>query len=359
MEKKKGFTLIELLAVILILGIIALIAIPIVNNIIKQSKRGAFEASMNNILGIVEDECQLQALRDEPITTLYTFSDGAVTPSLNIKGKLPKIGTITVNSDCHTSMSVTDGTFTATKTITEDAVTIEDGDKLVEVPPSYDVYNNGTIVYFNPVTGAKCLLSDYTSNSVASETRNKSGCMKWYVYNDTGDTSDVVSVILDHNTTDIVPIDTGLPSAQIMSQVNAILASDTSTWKSDLNPKLPSATEITVIIGKAGWSTNGSWFYLEGGTSTQPDTCKSGSTSNCNYGWLYDRISTNCTLFGCLNNPSGTTSGIGYWTSSTNPTGANYPWLVNNSSLNNFDFSYANTKIGLRPVITISKSVIK
>ena len=35
---KKGFTLIELLAVILILGIIALIAIPTVNNIIGEAK---------------------------------------------------------------------------------------------------------------------------------------------------------------------------------------------------------------------------------------------------------------------------------------------------------------------------------
>ena len=37
--KKKGFTLIELLAVIVVLAIIALIATPIVMNIIKSAKK--------------------------------------------------------------------------------------------------------------------------------------------------------------------------------------------------------------------------------------------------------------------------------------------------------------------------------
>ena len=41
MKKQKGFTLIELLAVIVILAIIALIATPIVLNIIKDSKENA------------------------------------------------------------------------------------------------------------------------------------------------------------------------------------------------------------------------------------------------------------------------------------------------------------------------------
>ena len=45
MKKKKGFTLIELLAVIVILAIIALIATPIVLNIIKTSRKGAFARS--------------------------------------------------------------------------------------------------------------------------------------------------------------------------------------------------------------------------------------------------------------------------------------------------------------------------
>lgn len=57
--KKKGFTLIELLAVILILGIISLIAIPTINNLVKESKKGAFKTSVQNIVRAAEQQCQL------------------------------------------------------------------------------------------------------------------------------------------------------------------------------------------------------------------------------------------------------------------------------------------------------------
>ena len=46
---KKGFTLVELLAVIIILGIIALITFPIVDNSIKNSKQAALERTIGSI----------------------------------------------------------------------------------------------------------------------------------------------------------------------------------------------------------------------------------------------------------------------------------------------------------------------
>ena len=46
---RKGFTLIELLAVIVILAIIALIATPIILNIITEAKLESYKISLNNL----------------------------------------------------------------------------------------------------------------------------------------------------------------------------------------------------------------------------------------------------------------------------------------------------------------------
>ena len=44
--KKKGFTLVELLAVIIILSLVLVIAVPSVNKYIKQSKEKAYKVQM-------------------------------------------------------------------------------------------------------------------------------------------------------------------------------------------------------------------------------------------------------------------------------------------------------------------------
>ena len=49
--KKKGFTLVELLAIIVIIGIIALVATPILLKIIREAKKQAF---LDTSYGIVE-----------------------------------------------------------------------------------------------------------------------------------------------------------------------------------------------------------------------------------------------------------------------------------------------------------------
>ena len=146
--KYKGFTLIELLAVILILGIIALIAIPIVNKIIFESRQGAFESSVNNVVAAIEDKCQQQTLAGDTITNIYTFSTSGVSTAIDVKGDLPTNGKILVDSSCKTKVSVGNGKFIATKDYDEDTITISKGAQA----PDINLPNEDSCFIFNSST---------------------------------------------------------------------------------------------------------------------------------------------------------------------------------------------------------------
>ena len=73
-KNNKGFTLIELLAVILILGIIALIAIPTVNSILKESRTGAWKSTASQMTKAAENYFQLKQIKNE--TYVKDFKSG-------------------------------------------------------------------------------------------------------------------------------------------------------------------------------------------------------------------------------------------------------------------------------------------
>lgn len=127
-QNTKGFTLIELLAVIVILAIIALIATPIVLNLIDEARKGAAESDVLAYVKAVETSAVTKLLTPEGSSINYanatcTIADGKtatelectlaggseakVTLNVDIKGTLPD--TVTISMDGNGS--VNDSTF--------------------------------------------------------------------------------------------------------------------------------------------------------------------------------------------------------------------------------------------------------
>ena len=149
---KKGFSLIELLAVILILGIIALIAIPTISEILEQSRIEAFRTTARSIAIATENECNKNVVLNKAGHN-YTFSNGKVNGNLEISGELPKRGYSESDSNCNVGLSITNGTYRADKAYSSEEITITKCD------------NTGNCNYNIDLTEDDPLRSCYTFNS--------------------------------------------------------------------------------------------------------------------------------------------------------------------------------------------------
>ena len=329
-EKNKGFTLVELLAVIVILALIALIATPIILNVINDAKKQAAKDSAYGYMDAVEKYIVSSELEDESIPDgTYRVED--LNKKISVKGSIPDNGTIKIESG---SVKRYD--------IGIDGYVVSNGEiKKVSKTKSF---KNGTEVYYNPVSGKKC--DDYTEANSTKET--KSGCMKWYVFNDKEGNA-TVNVILDHNTTAGVAYNSTGNNSEMKEAADA-LKTDTKDWKN--TARLITANEIAKITGNTGWDAsmeNQPWFYLD----SNNQTLTTSSTNKSKYAWLFDYIN-GCTNYGC-NTPDSSNSG--YWTSTLYKENVEFAWLVcGNGSLLRDTVTY--TAIGVRPVITISKDNI-
>ena len=111
--RKNGFTLIELLAVIVILAIIAVISVPIVLNIIEESKDNATLRSADFYLDAVETSIATSTLKNKNILdgTYNILESGNICLSydndnkcieeliVEVKGEVPSVGsTIIITS---------------------------------------------------------------------------------------------------------------------------------------------------------------------------------------------------------------------------------------------------------------------
>ncbi len=360
--KKKGFTLIELLAVIVVLAIIALIATPIVLNLINNAKEGAAKSSATAYVKAVENGVVQELVKnsngkytgkfkvDSTGLKLVSDTDNNVKITVDVSGKLPKENSYVVLGENGTVVSAyftidsynvqySDGVANIVKESNNGPTKVE--------PTSTDTHKG--IVYLDPTNLEN---SCNASNSV-SETGTKTGCMKWYIYSEDDNN---YNMILDHNTTADVVWNSASFERE-MEDAKIALENDTSSWDKSLKVRLITANEVAKITGNTNFdeatSTTESWFRLDSNNRTEV----ANSTNKSKYAWLYD-YTDDCEKYGCNIEDSST---WGYWTSThlAGETGeeAYMVWLIaGDGTLGNNAASMVH--YGVRPVITISKSII-
>ena len=333
MKKIKGFTLVELLAVIVILALIALIATPIILNVINDAKKQAAKDSAYGYMDAVEKYIVSSELEDKSIKDGTYSVEDLNSMGVNVKGSTPDNGTIKIESKTVKSYD-----------IGIDGYAVSNGEvKKVSTTKSF---KNGTAVYYNPETENKC-----SKEEAKSTTGTKRGCMKWYVFNDKEGNA-TVNVILDHNTTANVAWNSTGNNSE-MKEVKKALENDTKDWKN--TARLITANEVAKITKHSTFDAsreNQDRFCLD---TNKPDTAnwcaKTKGTSK--YTWLFDYTSV-CTDYGCNISDS---SNWGYWTSIPYKDNTINVWVVNSYGSLTLDY-VTRTVVGIRPVITISKSNI-
>ena len=264
--KKKGFTLVELLAVIIILSLVLVIAVPSVNKYIKQSKEKAYDAQISTIIeaaqayastnpellpnrenisvkvtlgqlkssGLIKEEVKnpnddkyfddaltikIKKNKEnyiyEVVENTITTRDGEEAPKITLNGS-PMV-TYNLNdtyNDLGVSATDSDGNaltnividksnlVMSTEGIYQVKYTVTDTKGI-----SSTVYRNVYVIKDKYENGTVIYFNP-NSNSVCSKeeasinTSKSNGCMKWYAFNDEG--ASTVNLLLDHNTTDKV-----------------------------------------------------------------------------------------------------------------------------------------------------------
>ena len=117
---KKGFTLIELLAVIIILAIVALIATPIILNVVDDARQSAARSEASMIVSGVNNYCATAAMKNQLDGTedICADADGVTKEEVATMVNLgnAEVTSITYNptSGAVTALTITSNTFTVT-----------------------------------------------------------------------------------------------------------------------------------------------------------------------------------------------------------------------------------------------------
>ncbi len=140
MKNKKGFTLIELLAVIILIGLIALIVTPKITKVLKTQKMNIFKESVEGIIKAVKEDAVNNAGFNSTTTSNYrayiyensglyltVAGNQAADADIKISGSIDDgKGTVMVTSDSDIVLAIYNDKFCAKKNAADTTITVED-----------------------------------------------------------------------------------------------------------------------------------------------------------------------------------------------------------------------------------------
>ena len=386
MKDKKGFTLIELLAIIVILAIIAVITVPIILNIIENSKKGAASDSAYGFKAAVNDAyiSKLSVNSDYVIPDeTYTVEELKTEIGLSLSGKEPLSNSwVTIEKNnviegClqydEFKVEFTDGKVTNTEKgecagVDVSAIVASLNGVLKSDGATYISDDAGIEIYYNPVSGAR-------------DCNGQEGCMHWYLYSIKGN---YANMMLDHNITDARSlsglwaqetdytdeksvsagitypgIDTipsyGTSSGQSTNARGPVTALNTlkaltSGWIKTRTPKVPNSTSTNEYIVSSSQNDN-KYQINYTGYKARLITKEEAEYLGCGY-----CVTDSCPSWmkkSTLGENSTTYANIyGYWTSSPIASNSLNAEIVYYDRNLNYTDAYI-TYYGVRPVITV------
>ena len=166
-KKKKGFTLIELLAIIVILAIIAVITVPIILNVIENSRVGSIKDSAYGYKDAVS-KYYITKLYENQALELdgeYTITDGKMTGSGMDNVEIPATGNIPTNGLLVYKNNILESGYLI---IDGYKVTIENGEMKTTSKDNNSNEENNTNTDFNaPIEGTISITQDSEEWSIS------------------------------------------------------------------------------------------------------------------------------------------------------------------------------------------------
>lgn len=322
MKNKKGFTLVELLAVIVILGVLLMIAVPAVQNVIKKTKNNATQKQAELFI----DAAKKMAIIDEPTNdkVIYKLSD--LDSSVDTNRFTGMVVASKENGSYKYYIYLNDSVNK--KTIGNN------NDSIFEFASEDEINENVT-------DGGKIFKEDSTpiikvNNNTYSYTNTNNTLDTYHSYS----VKENVIVTVGDNTYTGIVIKSGTTIRVLLTHQKTIMSYTSIKSKLTTKTTIPTLEDIKILSGNSNISNN----FCDGKYTTQAD-CSSGFKSGYNAGvaiWLSCGNNDSCP---CKENGA-TTQGTAYC-----------PRLAVNGSIHTRGL--ASSGIYFMPVIEADPSQVK